>query len=124
MTEKSEHYRKRYRVWGGNPDGTPPDFTRCCEQVHDGRRGGLFHQCERPRGHGPDGAYCKQHDPAAVKARADAATARYNSKFNQERYQWHGKTFVDALVLIANGHNDARGLAQEVIDKFNEGARP
>jgi len=123
MTEKSEHYKKRYGNWGGRPNGDAPDYSKCCHEVFPSERGAIHHQCFRPRGHGPDGAYCKQHDPAAVKARNKASTARYNEQFNKERYKWHGRAFFDALVLIAEGHNDARGLAQEVIDKFNEGAQ-
>jgi len=38
----------------------------------------------------------------------------------QRRYEWHGKTFFAAIKQIADGHNDARGLAQEVVDKFEK----
>jgi len=121
MNQMSEHYKAKYGAWAGNPAGHKPDLTRCCEPVWTKDRWSRETQCSRPRGHGPGGAYCKQHDPAAVKARSAASTARYNEQFNKQRYNSHGRTFYDALVAIANGHNDARGLAQEVIDKFNAG---
>ena len=56
---KGEHrYRKAYGVWGGNPKGHAPNYERCAADVHTGWH---FNQCSRKRGHGPDGAYCKQH---------------------------------------------------------------
>lgn len=121
MIEKSTRYPEKYGAWAGNPRGHDPDFSRCCESIYGalGSHGG--HQCNRPRGHGPNGAYCKQHDPEAVKARRDAATAKYNAQLNEERYKWHGRTFFDALSKIADGHNDARGLAQKAIDEFKKG---
>lgn len=124
MAGQSTHYAEKYGAWAGFPKGHSPNFTRCCEKVFGDRTsppGG--YQCLRPRGHGPDGAYCKQHDPAAVKARQAASTAKYNAQMNQERYGWHGRSFYNVLVQIAEGHNDARGLAQEAIDEFKKGER-
>jgi len=43
-----------------NPKGTPEDETRCIEEVWT-YEGWHSHQCNRKRGHGPDGLYCKQH---------------------------------------------------------------
>lgn len=119
--KQSPLYKEKYGAWAGFPKGHAPDFKLCCEQIFPGKRGPMHHQCNKPRGHGPDGAYCNQHNPAAVKARQVASTARYNEKLNKERYQWHGRTFFTALLKIAEGHNDARGLAQEVIDEFKKG---
>jgi len=51
-------YTRRYRIWAGNPKGDPEDPERCIEEVPDGGRSVLFHQCYRKRGHGPDRAYC------------------------------------------------------------------
>jgi hypothetical protein len=119
-----KRYQKAYGAWAGLPKGNPPDYSRCCEEVHSRDRWTKFYQCTKPRGHGPDGAYCKQHDPAAVQARRTASDARWNEKWNAERYQWHARSFFDALVKIAEGHNDARGLAQEVIAEFKSGERP
>lgn len=121
VIEKSSLYKAEYGAWAGFPKGHAPDHTRCCEQVFPNERGALHHQCSKPRGHGPDGAYCKQHDPEAVKARSAANATRSRDKWNNERYRWHGHTFFDALLKIAEGHNDARGLAQEVIDEFKKG---
>jgi hypothetical protein len=123
MTERSTLYPKKYGTWAGYPQGNPPNYGLCCERIFGalGSPGG--HQCNRKRGHGPDGAYCKQHDPEAVKARRIAASARYNAEMNEARYGWNGRKFYAALVEIAEGHNDARGLAQEVIDQFKKEMR-
>jgi hypothetical protein len=55
------------------------------------------------------------------KARNEASDRKMWAKHNAERYNWHGKTFFNALQQIADGHNDARGLAQEVIAEFKKG---
>jgi|HubBroStandDraft_3_1064219.scaffolds.fasta_scaffold83973_3 hypothetical protein len=120
VMEKSSLYPKSYGAWAGNPKGCAPDFTRCCAQVWSRERFARHYQCNKPRGHGPDGAYCKQHDPAVAKARRAAADERSRAQWNNRRYEWHGRAFFDVLVKIADGHNDARGLAQEAIDDFKK----
>jgi hypothetical protein len=35
----------------------------------------------------------------------------------------YGSEFFCALVKIADGHNDARGLAQEIVSRFNKSYR-
>lgn len=117
--EQSTLYQQKYGAWAGNPAGRKPDFTKCCEQIWTRERWSRHMQCSRPRGHGPDGAYCKQHDPEVVKARKAAMDARSKESWNKRMMEVYGKTFFDALVKIAEGHNDARSFAQEVIDKFN-----
>lgn len=68
---------KVYGVWGGNPKGTPEDLTRCIESVNSG-----WHskQCDRKRGYGPNGKYCKQHDPEAIAKRKQIKEAIYQNK--------------------------------------------
>lgn len=41
----------------------PPDYSRCAYEVAADTRYGRFEprQCRRAPGHGPGGAYCKQH---------------------------------------------------------------
>lgn len=121
MIEKSTLYKRAYGAWAGDPRGRVPDYSLCCEEVASRDRWAHFYQCSKKRGHGPDGAYCKQHDPAAAKARREEADTRRRDKWNAARYEWHGRIFFDALLKIAEGHNDARGLAQEIIDKFKAG---
>lgn len=120
----NDRYPEAYNQWAGNPAGSKPDFTRCCESVTPNERGGYWHQhqCNRKRGYGPDGAYCKQHDPAAKAARDKASHDKYIADMNKRRYQWHGPKLFAVLQQIADGHNDARGLAKDTIEEFERGA--
>lgn len=115
----SSHYKKRYGAWAGFPNGRKPDIDRCCEEVSSGTRGALFHQCWRKRGHGPDRAYCKQHDPATVQAKRDAWEAKYQRQraIDDRRYaiQAAGEKMLAALHKIANGDNDPRTTAKEAL---------
>ncbi len=51
---------RRYDEWAGNPTGTKEDKTRCVESVLD-FTGWHSYQCQRKRGYGLNGEYCKQH---------------------------------------------------------------
>lgn len=116
---KNKLYPKSYGSWAGNPADTKPDYNRCCKEVRESN-GWHYYQCTRKRGYGPDEAYCKTHDPAAVAAREKASLEKYNEERRKERFRFYGKTFFDALKEIADGHNDARGLAQEIITNFEK----
>ena len=65
MTTRSS-YDRAYGISSCNPKGDRPDFTKCAASVSP--RGGWAvatdHQCKRPCGHGPNGAFCKQHAKA------------------------------------------------------------
>jgi hypothetical protein len=126
MGEQSKHYRNRYGTWAGDPEGRRPDFTRCCVSVTPNERGGgaRTHQCFRARGHGPDEAYCKQHDPATVKARAAKADEEYRVKHYAEMKRWCGPSFLEALRKIAAGHNDPRTFATEIVEDFDARYKP
>ena len=52
---------RRYGCWNGCPNGTPEDPTRCIEEVWPTYSSWIPYQCNRRRGHGSDGLYCKQH---------------------------------------------------------------
>jgi hypothetical protein len=121
MSERSNKlYPASYGAWAGFPQGHKPDYAHCCEEVTPNERGGYArrYQCQRKRGHGPDEAYCKQHDPDAAKKRQMDSQAKNEIAWQQRRYEISGKRFYDALVKIAEGHNDPRGLAHEIIDDF------
>ena len=113
-------YQERYGAWAGNPAGKPPDRTRCCAVVYSRERWSRAYQCERPRGHGPNGDYCKQHDPAAQAARDAKARAREAEAALKWRKEVYGPRFYDALLAIANGHNDPRSLAIEVLSVIDD----
>ena len=61
---------RRYAAWKGNPQGVPEDKAKCVEEVVNADW--IMRQCNRKRGHGPNGEYCKQH----AKAHAFNAEAK------------------------------------------------
>jgi hypothetical protein len=118
MWKISSLHKKAYGEWAGNPRGIPPDPTRCCEEVHERGRGIHFYQCSKPRGYGPEEAYCKIHDPAEVKRRNDKAEAKYREQVRQWKIEKNGPELLEVVQKIANGHNDAMGLAQETLTRL------
>jgi hypothetical protein len=60
---------RRYGEWAGNPKGRPEDKTRCIEEVWPRANTWVPYQCSRPRGHGPDGLWCKQHARRALEGK-------------------------------------------------------
>ena len=83
MTDTNETDRPKPRTYGPSYLSRAEDPARCVAAVRDGNGWG-DRQCSRPRGHGPGGCYCKQHDPAAVEARRDAAHENWKFKRRAE----------------------------------------
>ena len=52
-----------YGKWAGNPKGIPEHTAKCIEEVYGtcGYTAYVPYQCNRKRGYGKDGLYCKQH---------------------------------------------------------------
>jgi hypothetical protein len=92
------------------------DETRCQAEVWETRWPRPY-QCQRKAV--VDGKWCKQHDPAAIEARKKAADARSDAEWQKRRIEIHGKCFYETLKQIAEGHNDPRALAQEMLDQFD-----
>lgn len=113
-------YPEAYGTWAGNPAGTPPDYSRCCETVSNRERFIRFYQCKKSRGFGPDKAYCKQHDPAAREKKREEADAKFAKKTRGWRLEGFAPRFLDVLNQIAAGHNDPRAIAKEVIAEFEK----
>jgi len=61
MKTLTSHHRERYGSWAGNPAGRKPNPEWCAESVYPKTGFPIPHQCTRKCGHGPEGAYCKQH---------------------------------------------------------------
>lgn len=57
---------RRYGCWAGYPEGTRENKEHCIAEVY-GWPSHISYQCQRKRGHGPNGEFCKQH---AKKAEA------------------------------------------------------
>ncbi len=63
----------------------PEDPARCIIQVWPKHgRSVEPYQCTQRRGHGPNGHYCRSHNPDAIKARQDANLAEHRRKEHLE----------------------------------------
>lgn len=60
-----------YGIWAGNPKGVPEDETCCIEEVFPRDGSWIPAQCQRKRGHGDDGLWCKQHAKMARTLRLE-----------------------------------------------------
>ncbi len=98
-------------------DGKTP---RCQQRVyHSIGNWGHSVQCRRAgKADDETGWHCKQHSDAEVQRRKTEKNARYDKEWAARRLQIHGPHFHGVLKQIADGHNDARGLARETLDDF------
>lgn len=93
-----------------------PNPDRCCVEVSK-QDGGWwsYSQCTRPRGHGPEQAYCQWHDPAEVAKRKAETDARLVAARERKKLRLRGLIFYRVLCQIADGHADPRALAIEAL---------
>ena len=92
------------------------DVSLCIEEVAGRESWPSYRQCTRKRGHGPDGLYCKQHQPDAVESRGREATKRYEEqRWRENRPARQRDAYRAALEDIAAGHNDPRERALEAL---------
>lgn len=118
MTGHSPEFLEQYPKNGfgvlSSTSTRKPDYTRCAGSVRGEGNWPSYHQCTRKNGHGPHGAWCKQHDPEAVKAKIEARN-------NKWRREWDGRELdaalrAEALTIIrqiAEGHNDPASLCRD-----------
>lgn len=79
--------------------------TRCIKQVPVPGSNSYclryYNQCNRKRGHGPGGQYCKQHDPNRIKAeyrrKNDERMAEYKKKDEQHKRTQVALALVDGI---------------------------
>jgi len=98
------------------------DPSRCAGRVMD-RYWWESSQCSRKRGHGPEQAYCKQHDPVAIKAKRKAQREKWEAEWAAKEAAAARKNAVQAAKdaalaackAIVDGHNDPRSLAAGVL---------
>ena len=110
----------QFRKFYGRYNRTPPVFNQCAASISGGNYGAGLHQCARKNGHGPHGAWCKQHDPVAVKAKREISDAKWRAKYDAaQRQRKFTAEAKDAVRAIAAGHNDPRGLCAEILARLN-----
>jgi hypothetical protein len=120
MTEYSDEFKAHFRPEYGH-DGycKRPDFARCADSVYSGSVWRGSKQCSRKNGHGPDGAFCKQHDPVALAAKRVEEDAAWKRELDQKHRE---SAFIaeskDAIRAIAEGHNDPMTLAREILARY------
>lgn len=99
--------------------GQTIDTNRCKAAVHDGGRSVSFHQCTRKPWR--DG-WCKQHHPDTEATRDKERRARWEMESRARRREAQinaaRREALDAIKQIAAGHNDPRGLAVELLGKY------
>ena len=97
---------------------------RCREAVPETGRWPGFNQCVRvgtvcEEVNGEQMWFCAQHSSAKQNEREAKRTAKYKADTAKIRAKWaaerNAPKFRAALEQIAAGHNDARGLADEVL---------
>lgn len=99
FTSRKEAGQYKYGAGAGNPNGRPYDPARCAELVSPPGRAGIFlrAQCSRKPGYGPEGIFCKLHDPENEQAKRDAANKRYDDKVRAERPRWRAGEMLKLL---------------------------
>lgn len=94
---RAEAEKYRYGCWGGNPNGEAYDPKCCAERVCGSGRGDMPHQCTKKPGFGPDGIFCKQHDPEYVAKKDAERNAKDNARWKAERPNMYGKQLFALL---------------------------
>ena len=126
MTDKWELSSFHLQSYGWQAWEPKPHL--CAEEVADRNSIYSFAQCSRKRGHGPEQAFCKQHDPAAKKAREYAREAKWARERaienNAQALPGSASMFLETLRKIADGHNDPREIAQEAIANYEAKLKP
>ena len=117
LTSRREAEEYRYGQWGGNPSGRAYDPERCAEEVMERERGGLFHQCTRRPGLGPDGIFCRQHSPEYEAKKRAEWQAKYDAEREADERRYERMTAkddaLDLLADVARWIHSNRALAEE-----------
>ena len=75
----------------GHIDKISEDKARCIKEVFNGYH---HYQCQRKRGHGKDGLWCKQHDPERIREKERQAQQKYDDR----RKRWKENTKRQELI--------------------------
>lgn len=118
MTENSSEFLAEYQK-SYSKYNKQPDFGKCAQAIFQDIWMGAK-QCTRKNGHGPHGAWCKQHDPEAVNAQRRAQEAKW-------RREWDAKKLdatlrAEALTIIrqiSEGHNDPASLCRDWCNRWD-----
>ena len=70
------------------------DIKRCVTSIYTGY---CIHQCSRKRGYGPDGLYCKQHDPIRIAEKEKQKNEQYKRRQKKWAEEDKRKRLIDEL---------------------------
>lgn len=93
---RAEAEKLRYNRWGGNPNGTAYNPKKCAGNCYDNHTR-LFSQCRNSPGFGPDGIFCKKHDPDYIAKKQAERNAKDEAKWKASRPSVYGKALFDLL---------------------------
>lgn len=93
------------------------DPARCQHEVYVSENGWpRYYQCSRKHLDGEQ--FCKMHMPDAIAERQRKSDARSKEAWNKRMMEVYGHLFFEALRKIADGDNNPRETAREVIARF------
>lgn len=110
MTEHTKEFLSHYPETYGHRHKHAPDLSRCCARVWDGW---YESQCSRKNGHGPDGAYCKQHNPVEKEKRT------LRRKAEEEIKNWDNHERRALAAAIGNAVLEGREL-QPLVELYRK----
>ena len=97
----------------GTHDQIKEDKTRCIESVMDGWH---LRQCNRTRGHGTGGLYCKQHSPERRTEKQRKWDEEFEARQAQLDYQMRLDSWrLKVVGLAINWRRMRTGLALEAL---------
>lgn len=92
--------------------------ARCAYEVATDTRAPNYLQCNRKPGHGPDGLYCKQHDPATIAARRAEREKIYHAKLERAHLPYRERE--RAIALLKRAVRAMRGEGLRITDVRDE----
>jgi len=81
----------RYGAWAGNPKGRKENTSCCCQEVWPNDRGVVPYQCNRKRGFGYKGWFCKQHAKRYPEDYVEPKNNRYGEFITPAKLEKEGE---------------------------------
>lgn len=98
-----------------------PDFNRCAGRVGSAGSFGGSCQCSRKHGHGPQGAWCKTHDPVAREEKRMTRLAAERAKWARDAAIRALRSERDDIIRkIAEGHDNPRELCADWLKRWRD----
>lgn len=91
--------KRKIKTYGNSNLGSevPEDATRCIKTIWSNFTN---YQCQRKRGCGKDGLYCKQHDPERIEKKENTKYAKMEEKLKRDKER---RLRIQVLLKMAEG---------------------